>query len=237
MAQKWAEGKRHLLVICPAPLRQQWSNELEEKFGLPSLIMTSDSYRLRIKNNDSLNPFETITDPKIVLCSYEYASSRDKNLATINWDLVVFDEAHRLRNVYKGMVTATRLKNALIDVPKILLTATPLQNNLMELYGLVSIIDDDFFGSEIGYKDYYTKNPTKENLVELRERLAKITNRTLRKDVQAYIKFTNRIAITQTFIPTPEEQKLYLQVTEYLRQPNLHAISVSNNPLIIMMLQ
>ena len=62
------------------------------------------------------------------------------------WDLVVIDEAHRLRNVYKtSSKIASSIKQAVAPFPKVLLTATPLQNSLLELYGLVSIIDEYTF--------------------------------------------------------------------------------------------
>lgn len=61
---------------------------------------------------------------------------------------MVIDEAHRLRNVYKtGNKIAQAIKQAVAPFHKVLLTATPLQNSLLELYGLVSIIDDFTFGS------------------------------------------------------------------------------------------
>jgi len=63
------------------------------------------------------------------------------------WNLVVIDEAHRLRNVYKtSSKIALAIKQAVAKFPKVLLTATPLQNTLLELYGLVCIIDDHAFG-------------------------------------------------------------------------------------------
>ena len=71
-----------------------------------------------------------------------------EDLKGVAWDLVVMDEAHRMRNVYKtSNVIAKTLKEALSHVQsKVLLTATPLQNSLLELYGLVSMIDDRVFG-------------------------------------------------------------------------------------------
>ena len=73
------------------------------------------------------------------------------------WDLVVMDEAHRLRNVYKpSNVIANTLKQALAAAPKLLLTATPLQNSLLELFGLVSFIDDHVFGDLKSFREQFT---------------------------------------------------------------------------------
>ena len=75
-------------------------------------------------------------------------------MARGRWDLVVFDEAHRLRNVYKqgASFRAKKLRDATRPFFKVLLTATPLQNSLLELYGLVSVLDEHFFGNEGAFR-------------------------------------------------------------------------------------
>src|SRR5438046_511297 len=140
ISQKWAERKRRILVITPSNLRKQWHQELTEKFFLPCMILESKSYNSEVKAG-RFRPFEP--DGKIVICSYQFARSKASDVANIGWDMVVIDEAHRLRNVYKpSNVIANTLKQALKDRPKLLLTATPLQNSLLELFGLVSVIDE-----------------------------------------------------------------------------------------------
>ena len=82
--------------------------------------------------------------------------NRSEYVRAIRWDLVVIDEAHRMRNVYKrSNKIARELKEALEHAPKLLLTATPLQNSLLELYGLVSIIDEHSFGDLKSYRNQY----------------------------------------------------------------------------------
>lgn len=145
LSQKWAEHKRKLLVITPANLRKQWHQELSEKFFLPCRILESKSYNATIKNG-SFQPFLSSPDA-VVICSYQFAKSKASDLTNQSWDLVVIDEAHRLRNVYKpSNVIANVLKQALAHTQKLLLTATPLQNSLLELYGLISFIDEHAFG-------------------------------------------------------------------------------------------
>ncbi len=120
---------RHILIITPANLRKQWSQELADKFFLQSTILEAKSFNQEI-NRGNLNPF---LQPNIVLCSYQFARTKEPYLRQVPWDLVVIDEAHRLRNVYKPQnKIANALKNALQHAPKILLTATPLQNSLLE---------------------------------------------------------------------------------------------------------
>jgi SNF2 family DNA or RNA helicase len=178
ISQKWAERKRKILIITPANLRKQWSQELQDKFFLPSVILESKSFNDSIKTGN-LNPFE---QSELVLCSYQFAKSKAAYIKHIQWDLVVIDEAHRLRNVYKSSNKIARvIKDALADAPKILLTATPLQNSLLELYGLVSIIDDYASGDLKSFRAQYSRvnsNADPEQFLELKERLKPICKRT-----------------------------------------------------------
>jgi hypothetical protein len=172
IAQRWAERRRRILLIVPASLRKQWSQELFDKFSLPSIIIESKSYNLAKKNGDA-RPFDQ--SDTIVITSYEFAATKADDIAQGRWDLVVYDEAHRLRNVYKQGtgLRAKRLRDATSSFFKILLTATPLQNSLMELYGLVSVIDEHFFGDESGFRSSYVGGGSANNgFLFLRKRLA-----------------------------------------------------------------
>jgi hypothetical protein len=154
------------------------------------------------------------------------------------WDLVVIDEAHRLRSVYRtDNKTGRALKRALANAPKILLTATPLQNSLMELYGLVSLIDDYAFGDAKSFRGQYARLTGETLFNELKARLSPICHRTLRRQVLEYIRYTNRIPITQEFYPTEDEQALYDMVSEYLRRPSLQALPSSQRTLMTLILR
>jgi len=129
IAQLVAEGKGRILVLTPATLRAQWQAELQEKFDLDSLIVDGRTGRA------GHNPFE---QPVPVIASHPFGAGRAELLRSVSWDLVVIDEAHRLRNAHRaGNKIARALRDALRQCPKLLLTATPLQNELMELFGLV----------------------------------------------------------------------------------------------------
>lgn len=237
ISQKWAERKRRILVITPANLRKQWSQELLDKFFLPSIIMETKSFNDAIKARN-LNPFES---KEIVLCSYQFARSKEAYIQSLPWDLVVIDEAHRLRNVYKSSNKIGKsIKKALEHAPKILLTATPLQNSLLELYGLVSIIDDYAFGDIKSFRAQYSRansTPDEQVFQELKERLKPVCKRTLRRQVLEYIKYTNRIALVEEFYPTPEEQRLYDLVSDYLQRGNLYALPTSQRQLMTLILR
>ena len=234
ISQKWAERKRRLLVIVPANLRKQWSQELADKFHLPSAILENRSFNEAI-HAGNLNPFQR---DGIVLCSYQFARTKEPYLRQTAWDLVVIDEAHRLRNVYKSSSKiATAIKQAVAPFPKVLLTATPLQNSLLELYGLVSIIDDFAFGDLKSFRSRFARLGNDADFAELKERLRPLCKRTLRKQVLQYVKFTNRHALVQEFVPTSEEQRLYDLVSDYLQQPTLYALPASQRQLMTLILR
>jgi ERCC4-related helicase len=236
IAQRWAEKKRHILLIVPASLRKQWEQELTEKFFLPVKIL--DSKKLKEEQvQQNFNPFST--QEHIVICSYPFAVSRQELVGAVKWDMIVIDEAHRLRNVYKNSSKQAKvLSEILRDRHKLLLTATPLQNNLMELYGLVSVIDPHVFGDASSFKMQFISSKDEEHCyLQLKERLKPIAIRTLRKQVQGYISFTNRIALTQEFFPSDDEHQLYEAVSAYLQRDHLCALPKSQRHLMTMVLR
>lgn len=250
LSQKWAERKRKILLIVPSNLRKQWNAELQEKFFLPSIILETKSFNQYIKKGN-LNPFNQ--DNIIVICSYHFARSKSPYIKQTKWDLAVIDEAHHLRNVYKsGNKIAREIKNALSEIPKILLTATPLQNSLLELYGLVSVIDEHVFGDLTSFKVNYSRVPKEQNIYEnelglvepkqemftdLRNRLKPVCIRTLRRQVLEYIRYTKRIPLTQDYIPTEQEIELYNGMSEYLQRLKLFALPSSQRQLITLILR
>ena len=230
IAQRRAERRRKILIVTPANLRKQWHQELQDKFGLTRIILESKNYNALRKTQ--ANPF---IQEDLIICSYQFAKSKADDIQRINWDLVVLDEAHRLRNVYKnGNIIARTLKNAMAHVQsKVLLTATPLQNSLLELYGLVSIIDGRVFGDLDSFRAQFTG---RANFDALRKRLAPVCKRTLRQQVQPYVSYTKRRAIVQEFTPSDEERELSRLVADYLRRPSVLALPAGQRQLISLVL-
>jgi len=234
LSQKWAEHRRKLLVIAPANLRKQWSQELADKFFLPSAILEARSFNEDIKKRN-LNPFD---QPSVVICSYQFAKTKQPYVEQVEWDLVIIDEAHRLRNVYKpSNKIANAIKQAVFRAPKVLLTATPLQNTLLELYGLVSLIDEFTFGDLKSFKSQFSRLNGESEFADLKERLKTVCQRTLRRQVLEYVKYTNRIPITQEFYPSEEEQRLYDLVSDYLQRPSLYALPSRQRKLMTLILR
>jgi ERCC4-related helicase len=233
LSQRWAERQRRLLVIVPANLRKQWAQEMADKFHLPSVILESKSFNQAIKSGN-LNPFE---QPVLIICSYHFARSKDVYVKQTRWDLIVLDEAHRLRNVYKpSSRIAQSIKSAIEPYSKVLLTATPLQNSLLELFGLVSIVDEFVFGDVKSFRSQFVR-PDEHEFIRLKERLNTVCKRTLRRQVLEYVKYTNRHALVQEFVPFEEEERLYELVSAYLQQPTLYALPPSQRQMMTLILR
>jgi SNF2 family DNA or RNA helicase len=218
LCQYWSERRRRLLVICPASLRKQWAQELEEKFNLPAIVLDAKTWRDQLKKNQS-----PLNHKTVIILSYNYASKIRNELKAIAWDLVVIDEAHKLRNAYReSNKIGQGIRWATEDCRKLLLTATPLQNSLLELYGLSTLIDEHLFGDVNAFRTQYVG--TGGDLDSLRQRLSGFCRRTLRNEVTEYIRYTERRAITQPFRPTDNEHQLYESVSDFLLRPNSYAI-------------
>lgn len=234
LSQKWAENKRRILIITPSNLRKQWHQELTEKFFLPCRLLESKSYNAAIKQGQ-FRPFE---GSEIIICSYQFAKSKADDVCSVSWDLVVIDEAHRLRNVYKPKnVIANTLKTALAGKDKLLLTATPLQNSLLELFGLVSFIDEHTFGDLKSFREQFANLNQEQVFHTLKARLQPVCHRTLRRQVTAYIPYTKRLPLVEEFIPAESEDQLYHLVSEYLQRDNLQALPSGQRSLMTLVLR
>ena len=236
ISQKWAERQRRILIITPSNLRKQWHQEMNEKFFLPCAILETKSYNAAIKMGN-FSPFEP-KEEAVVICSYQFARNKAADVHRTPWDLVVIDEAHRLRNVYKpSNIIANVLKGALQDRHKLLLTATPLQNSLLELFGLVSIIDDHTFGDLRSFREQFANLSQQQVFDTLKARLKPICHRTLRRQVTQYVPFTKRHAMVEPFDPDEGEDKLYHLVSDYLRRENLQALPPGQRSLMTLVLR
>jgi SNF2 family DNA or RNA helicase len=231
MCQFWAERKRRLLVICPASIRKQWALELEEKFNLPAVVLDAKAYReAKRSSRDPLVP------GAVLIISLNYANILREEMKALAWDLVVIDEAHKLRNAYRlSNKVGQGIRWATQDCRKLLLTATPLQNSLLELYGLSTLIDERLFGDVNSFRSLYASAGS--SLDALRQRLSAFCKRTLRNQVTEYIRFTERRAITRPFHPTDDEHALYEAVSGFLRRENSYALPQRQRHLTALILR
>lgn len=228
---KLESGAKKVLIALPASLRKQWELELEDKFDLSSVILD----RLTVEH-DAKNWHRKLADRQgvmIVITSYDYSSKLMKRFPDVKWDFLIIDEAHNLRNL-NSTKRAKRLYALSGGIPKILLTATPLQNSLMDLYGLISFIDPRIFGSEQVFRQRYMKD---EDYDDLKREITPVLYRTLRKDVADYMHFVKRICRTVDFELSPDEIELYERGNLFLKRDALYSIPASNRGLIILVIR
>lgn len=229
-------GAKKIMLTMPASLRKQWEVELNEKFNLSSdVVKIIDRAALNF-NPIGLKDHYLLDKSKlcVVITSYDFSSKLMKMFPSVKWDFLVIDEAHNMRNIFHGTKRAKRLYDLTKGVPKILLTATPLQNRLTDLYGLATFIDGRIFGSEKAFVKQYE---TTKNYTLLKKNLAPILYRTLRADVQKYIKFAKRECRTFTFELSRDEMCLYARVNEFLQRPHLYSLPDANRNLLTLVVR
>lgn len=244
IAQLRAEGAERILLITPKPLLGQWREELWTLFG----IETREGHR------DG-----GVEGPGVVMVGREFAGSEAGSamlLASGRFDLAIIDEAHeifaglyrrfdrqgQLGETSRYAKTAARVKAVLTDTPVLLLTATPIQNALTELWGLVQYVEPT--GTLLGdlptfrtmFCDGDDRRLRSGRDEELRRRIATVCQRTLRRQAEAFMqrKFVRRSARLFTYVMTPAEKALYDDVTHYLMRPDLVAFGGGHRRLLLL---
>lgn len=200
---------KNALILTPPSLRTQWQQELKSKFELDFIVNKDDSR------------FEDFDKHNMLISSLSSASipKNAKKLNDIEWDLVIVDEAHRLKN---ASTNAHIFVKALPKKFIFLLSATPIQNNIQELYNMVEIIRPGILGSWNNFSSTYTldKNAREINssrIYDLQNLLKQVVIRTTRNEVKKYLRFTDRIPQTYLLDASELEVELYSRATEFVR--------------------
>ena len=246
IAQLMAEGAERILIVLPRPLLGQWQSELYTLFGIEGV--------------EAADSATSLDAPGVFLAGREYAGGargfeRLRNAPP--FDLCLIDEAHEVfagihrrfdrYGAYKEdssyAQVAHRLRQIIGVSPVLLLTATPIQNSLAELWGLVQYIDrtGTLLGPKPVFEDVFCADNAGRQVVaeqagELRRRLGAVVQRTLRRQAQEFLDkpFVGRRAQLFEYTMSPEERSLYDDVTAYLLEPTLHAFSGSSRQLLLL---
>ncbi|WP_049893911.1 DEAD/DEAH box helicase [Salinarchaeum sp. Harcht-Bsk1] len=192
-----------VLILTPAQLAQQWQAELLEKFGLEFVCNYDDE-------------FEGFGVHDRIIASIDTAKS-DRHRSTVlarDWDVLVLDEAHYVKNEETDRYD---LVDRLSYDYAFFLTATPIQNDVTDLYNVVSLLRPGLFGTREAFHNYFVENgqDTLVNRDDLQQRLRNVMIRNRREETD--IDFTERNVTTTTFEPSPTERDLYEAVTNYVR--------------------
>ena len=213
ISQSWYEGKNNILVAIPNPdLLVQWAEMISEKYSIPFCTAS--------ENN-------SFAYDGIVLTTYDYLTQNIDKADKINWDIVVVEEANALSSVYQdentfmgasGSKQAKQLKKFSKNTFKILLTGTPIEKNIMDLYGLIYFIDEELLPDPDTYMKRYLRKP--ENYAELAGKVSKYCFRTLRSQAKQYAKIPERLHITLEYEASEKEKELYNLLFAYIEKPD-----------------
>ncbi len=243
ISQFRARRRFNILVIVPTSLAGQWNNELRTLFQVPSRMIDSNVVRKHKKSDTG----ELFSEPGVYIMGRELASrlAKTRTLSRIEWDLIVVDEAHEVfANIYKRFnpkdgnynedskqnLTAAHLYRLFKRTPLLLLTATPIQNDILELWGLAAYIlpeNKNYLGRLNHFKDLFLHKGhlVEVKLTELRDRVGNFLVRNLRQNAQAFMdyKFTDRNCQTLNFNMDNEELSLYRDISAYLERDDIYA--------------
>lgn len=241
IAQCRAEGAQRILLVVPKSLIGQWQAELLNLFDIGVREAATSFF-----------------SPGVYVVGREFAGSEAGSAAigaSPPFDLAIIDEAHE---VFAGLhrrfgrdgiydessddaLTAHRVRGLLRTTPVLLLTATPMQNSLAELWGLVQYVEPT--GTLLGDLPTFRKVFCEDNdrsLVagqehELQRRLSMVLQRTLRRQAQEFLDrpFTKRRCRLYEYAMSDAERSLYDDVTEYLLEPTLYAFAGRQRRLLL----
>lgn len=216
IAQKWLEGQHRILLAVPnADLLFQWTDLIDQYYSVPYVVLSSRSQWDALAAEGEDNPF---LQDAIVITTYEFAAGNENAAKAVPWNLTVFEEANALSAVYQeGNRKAKSLKHIAGDSFKLLLTGTPIEKNIMDLYGLIWFIDETLLPDEQEFLARYLRCP--EHYPELSQRISHYCFRTLRVQAQSYVKVTRRVLLTDGYAPSAHEQQLYDLLYAYVNQP------------------
>lgn len=212
VSQRWYEGKNRTLIAIPnADLLVQWSALIETQYTLPYAIASGDC--------SVENPFQ---QEGIILTTFDFLAEHETLARSVSWDLAVFDEATALCGVYREENKQGKaLKRIAENTFKLLLTGTPIEKNIMDLYGLMYFIDETVLPPEQVFLKRYLRKP--EHYGELSQSVSRYCFRTLRSQARQYAKLPNRIPVTYTFTPSEAEQELYQRLANYCNREQKYA--------------
>jgi SNF2 family DNA or RNA helicase len=200
---------RKILILVPPSLVEQWSNELKRKFNQD--FITSDDPKFKKMGDEAWAHY-----PKVI-SSINLAKRKQnsQHILKIHYDMIIVDEAHHLKN---RKTVAWNFVNKLDKNSILLLTATPIQNNLEELYNLITLLKPGQLSTYSDFKKNFVKSGElmePKNVEKLRSLVADVMVRNKRSDVD--IKFTKRYAKTIEVRLSPIEKKFYDLISDFVR--------------------
>ena len=209
LKEYWARGMvRKALVLAPPSLVTQWKGELTEKFGFAPVSPDGAEFR---RDPERFWKNEPLVVASIAMARLEPHVSV---LAGTPWDMVVVDEAHCLKNRASAN---WKLVDSLEKRFILMLTATPVENNLIELYNLITLLKPGLLATESEFRKLYVnaaKPKSPKNPDQLRALLAEVMIRNTRS--AADVRLPHRVAASVVVAPSDTEAELYERVSAFV---------------------
>lgn len=237
LTQLKAQGKGHVLILVPLPLARQWQVEMRDLFSLKTTILSMANLQKHPQRGIYIAGREFATSPRYA----EELAQRGP------WDLIVVDEAHEMLSgaharfskregtlnedpTKGGARRAAWLMRIQAGAPALLLTATPLQNSLFELWALVHFVDSKHrvLGELHEFSQLYAASAGRSLRPgvdgDLRDRLSMVVQRTLRRQAAEHMRlpFTTRHCETVNFNLQAAERDLYEEVNRWLHKQSVY---------------
>jgi len=202
-----------VLVLAPAGLVGQWCEELERKFALPCVVASSRFDQSRTASAGGVHG-----GPSPITVASLAAARRDPLLGALTepaWDLVIADEAHRLKSPRSA---SARLARSLRARYMLLLTATPVENRLSDLFQLVSLVRPGSLGGAREFRARHGRGDGGEprNVASLQLALRDLMVRHRRSEISVML--PRRLAETVRVTPCAEEAELYGAISDRVRE-------------------
>ncbi len=209
LKEYWTRGMvRKALVLTPPALVAQWKGELIEKFSLVPVSPDGVDFR-----RDAAHFWHS--EPLIVASlGMARLEPHASTLAGIPWDMVIVDEAHCLKNRTSAN---WKLINSLHKKFILMLSATPVENNLLELYNLITVLKPGLLSTEADFKKQFVttgKPRTPKNPDRLRELLSDVMIRNTRS--VADVSLPHRIASSIVVPPSKDEAEVYGRISAFV---------------------
>ena len=211
LKEYWARGMVHkALVLAPPSLVSQWKGELTEKFGFAPASPDGAEFR---RDPERFWKNEPLVVASIAMARLEPHVTA---LSGTPWDMVIVDEAHCLKNRASAN---WKLVDSLEKRFILMLTATPVENNLIELYNLITLLKPGLLATESEFRKLYVnaaKPKSPKNPDQLRALLAEVMIRNTRS--AADVRLPHRVAASVVVAPTAAEAELYERVSAYVAE-------------------
>jgi SNF2 family DNA or RNA helicase len=211
---------KKVLILTPASLTKQWKAELWEKFGLTSII-SNETYHWHSQD--------------IVIGSIDRAKRPEHQGIILEepYDLVVVDEAHKLKN---NKTANWQLINSIEKKFLLLLTATPIQNDLKELYNLISLFGNEHLGSYRSFQtNFVIDKRTPKNPEKLQAVLSHVMIRNTKEDLD--FEWPKRKVHLLPVELAEDERKLYDGITSYIKEKYFEHLTMKKSILSLITLQ